>query len=110
MSPTKPPPSNSPSGRHSAPPPRGTPPSMMPPRRTWLWFLLILILNFFVVRLLSPGPEGPVTVPYTLFKEEVRKGNVQSIYSQGDSMSIPASEKRSARPLRTVKGRTRACL
>jgi cell division protease FtsH len=59
----------------------------MPPRRTWLWFLVILILNFILARLLSPGPAGPVTVPYTLFKEEVRKGNVQSIYSQGDSMT-----------------------
>jgi cell division protease FtsH len=60
---------------------------MMPPRRTWLWFLLILVANFFLVRLLSPGPEGPVTIPYTLFKEEARKGNVQAIYSQGDSMT-----------------------
>ena len=82
MSPTKTPPT-----RRSDPPPKGPPPPMMPPRRTWLWFLLILVANFFLVRLLSPGPEGPVTIPYTLFKEEVRKGNVQSIYSQGDSMT-----------------------
>ncbi|HEX7787110.1 MAG TPA: ATP-dependent metallopeptidase FtsH/Yme1/Tma family protein, partial [Methylomirabilota bacterium] len=82
MSPTKPPP-----GRRSDPPPKGTPPPMMPPRRTWLWFLAILVANFFLVRLLSPGPEGPVTVPYTLFKEQVSQGNVESIYSQGDSMT-----------------------
>ena len=30
-----------------------------------------------------PSPEAPVTVPYTLFKEEVRKGNVEAIYSRG---------------------------
>ena len=82
MSPSKPP-----SARRSDPPSQGSPSPTMPPRRTWLWFLLILVVNFFVVRLLSPAPEGPVTVPYTLFKEEVRKGNVRSIYSQGDSMT-----------------------
>ncbi len=34
-----------------------------------------------------PGPEAPVTVPYTLFKEEVGKGNVQAIYSRGDTLT-----------------------
>jgi cell division protease FtsH len=59
----------------------------MPPRKTWLWFVLVLVVNFFLVRLLMPGAEGPVTVPYTLFKEEVRKGNVQAIHSQGDTIT-----------------------
>src|SRR5215510_8389033 len=56
----------------------------MPPRRTWLWFLAVLAVNFLLVKFLMPGPEGPVTVPYTLFKEEVAKGNVQAIYSRAD--------------------------
>jgi cell division protease FtsH len=55
----------------------------MPPRRTWLWFALILLANFVLARFLVPGPEAPVTVPYTLFKEQVGKGNVHAIYSQG---------------------------
>ncbi len=59
----------------------------MPPRRTWLWFVLVLAANFWLARLLMPGPEGPVTVPYTLFKEEVGKGNVQAIYSRGDTLT-----------------------
>ena len=58
----------------------------MPPRRTWLWFALILLANFLVVRLLFPGPEAPVEAPYTFFKEEVRAGNVEAIYSQGDTI------------------------
>jgi cell division protease FtsH len=58
----------------------------MPPRRTWLWFLLVLLANYFLVRLLMPNPDAPVTVPYTLFKEEVRKGNVEAIYSRGDTI------------------------
>jgi cell division protease FtsH len=60
--------------------------STMPPRRSWLWFALILLANFLLVRLLFPGPEAPVEVPYTFFKEEVRVGNVEAIYSQGDTV------------------------
>src|SRR5215211_3305930 len=60
--------------------------SNMPPARSWLWFALILLANFLLVRLLFPGPEAPVEVPYTFFKEEVRAGNVEAIYSQGDTV------------------------
>jgi cell division protease FtsH len=60
--------------------------STMPPRRTWLWFALIVLANFLLVRLLFPGPEAPVEVPYTFFKDEVRAGNVEAIFSRGDSI------------------------
>jgi cell division protease FtsH len=60
--------------------------STMPPRRTWLWFALILLANFLIVRFLFPGAESPVEVPYTLFKEEIQAGNVEAIYSQGDTV------------------------
>jgi cell division protease FtsH len=70
-----------PNGRPGAPKAAGP---RMPPRKTWLWFVLVLIANFLLVRLLMPAAESPTTVPYTLFKEEVRKGNVQAIHSQGD--------------------------
>jgi cell division protease FtsH len=59
----------------------------MPPGRAWLWFVLVLIANYVLVRLLMPSPEGPVTVPYTLFKEEVGKGNVEAIHSRGDTIT-----------------------
>jgi cell division protease FtsH len=55
----------------------------MPPRRAWLTFLLILLANFLLVRWLFPGGESPVTVPYTLFREEVTRRNVEEIYSRG---------------------------
>ncbi|HEV3477608.1 MAG TPA: ATP-dependent metallopeptidase FtsH/Yme1/Tma family protein, partial [Rubrobacteraceae bacterium] len=58
----------------------------MPPRRSWLWFVLILLANFLLVRLLFPGPEAPVQIPYTFFKEQVREGNVEAIYTRGDSV------------------------
>jgi cell division protease FtsH len=59
----------------------------MPPGKSWLWFGLIVLANYFLVRLLIPSPEGPVTVPYTLFKEEVGKGNVAAIHSQGATIT-----------------------
>ena len=59
----------------------------MPPGKTWLWFMLILLTNFFLVRMLMPGAETPVTVPYTVFKEEVRKGNVVAIYGRADTIT-----------------------
>src|ERR687897_72609 len=58
----------------------------MPPARSWLWFALILLANFLLVRFLFPGPEAPIEVPYTFFKEEVRAGHVEAIYSQGDTV------------------------
>ena len=62
-------------------------PAKVPPRRTWLWFLAILAVNFLLARTLVPSAEGPVTVPYTLFKEEVGKGNVQAIHSRGEVLT-----------------------
>ena len=34
-------------------------PSKIPPRTTWVVFLVILLLNFWLVRLLLPGAEEP---------------------------------------------------
>jgi cell division protease FtsH len=59
----------------------------VPPGKTWLWFVLILLANFLLGRLLLPSPEAPITVPYTLFKQEVGKNNVAAIYSQGDAIT-----------------------
>jgi cell division protease FtsH len=59
----------------------------MPPRRTWLTFALILLVNFLLVRFVFPRPGAPVTVPYTLFKEEAAKGNVAEIFSRGESIT-----------------------
>src|SRR4029453_15685750 len=56
----------------------------MPPRRTWLWFLGVLAVNFLLAKFLMPGAEGPLPGPFTLFKEQVTKGNVQAIHSRAD--------------------------
>jgi cell division protease FtsH len=65
----------------------GKVPPGMPPRRMWLWFAAVLAINFVVARLLLPGPEAPLLIPYTLFKEEVTRRNVQAIYSRGDTLT-----------------------
>jgi cell division protease FtsH len=78
----------------------------MPPGRTWVWLLGVLLANYLLVSLLMPSPEAPVTVPYTLFKEEVSKRNVDAIYSQGESITgrfkapvaYPPADKKSAAP------------
>jgi cell division protease FtsH len=61
------------------------PPAKIPPGRTWLAFLFILLANYLLMRFLFPIPEAAV-VPYTLFKEEVGKGNVETIYSRGEAI------------------------
>ena len=35
----------------------------MPPARSWLWFALILLANFLLVRLLFPGPVEVTGLP-----------------------------------------------
>jgi cell division protease FtsH len=52
----------------------------------WWTFFALLLVNYLVMRFLFPDPDAPVTIPYTVFKEQVAKGNVKAIYSQGVSI------------------------
>ncbi len=61
-------------------------PAQMPSRRAWVVFLAILLVNVWLARTLFPS-ESVVTVPYTLFKEEVVRHNVSAIYSRGASIT-----------------------
>lgn len=67
--------------------PRDSAQPKMPRGNTWLIFVVALLANYLLAKLLMPGPEAPVTVPYTLFKTEVGKHNVQAIYSRGETIS-----------------------
>jgi len=96
-------------GRGTSPrenPPKSRPddPVRAPPRRAWWIFVAILLVNYLLVRFLFAAPES-VTIPYTVFKQEVARGNVEAIYSQGTSIEgrfgtavtwPPAGEPRSA--------------
>ena len=69
--------------------PAGTPKpggATLPPRKYWPWFLLVVLVNYLLVSYLFPQPNAPVTVPYTVFREEVGKGNVTAIYSRGTTI------------------------
>jgi cell division protease FtsH len=92
---------------------RGQPPAAkdsgqakVPPRQTWLWFLGVLLANYLLMRLLFPGAAASITVPYTLFKQEVGKSNVTAIYSRGESLTgrfakpvtYPPADEKSAAP------------
>ncbi|MFO1302227.1 MAG: ATP-dependent zinc metalloprotease FtsH [Burkholderiales bacterium] len=62
------------------------PDANLPGRKSWAVFAVILLLNWFLVRSLFPGAGDPLTIPYTIFKEQASKGNVASIYSRGNSV------------------------
>lgn len=68
-------------------PERPSAPPTMPPRRTWPALLLILIANFLLIRYIFPSGPAPTKIPYTLFKEEVAKRNVERVYSRGESLT-----------------------
>ena len=55
----------------------------VPPRRTWLAFFILLVLNYFLVSLFFPGPQGPEPISYTVFRAELAKDNVEAIHTQG---------------------------
>jgi cell division protease FtsH len=58
----------------------------LPPTRTWITFLLIVLANILIMRMLFP-PDKPAKVPYTLFKQEVIRGNVERIFSRGEELT-----------------------
>ncbi len=58
----------------------------IPSRRVWLTFILILLANYLLGRIFFPSTTV-ATVPYTLFKTEVERRNVQAIYSSGPSIT-----------------------
>jgi len=58
----------------------------MPPRRMWLTFLLMLGLNYLLVKTFFVDPDAPITLPYTTFKTEVKAKNVQAVYARGEML------------------------
>src|SRR5687767_3251598 len=66
----------------------GTSPTQqrVPTRRSWLTFLVIILVNYALVRMLFTRGEQALTIPYTLFKQEVTKRNVERIYARGEGI------------------------
>jgi len=55
------------------------------PQSWWVIFLAFMIVNYVVTRVFFPEPSA-VTIPYTLFKQQVEAGNVAAISSVGDAI------------------------
>jgi cell division protease FtsH len=72
-----------PSGERPGGTQRSVSPWHMPPRKTWLTFLIVLAVNYLIMRMIFPSPDAAITIPYTTFKQQVADGNVESIYSTG---------------------------
>jgi cell division protease FtsH len=79
-SPSKPP--QTPTGTQA------TPPEPNPLKRWswWLSFLVILLVNFFLISTLTPGPSQRTEVSYTFFRQQVLAGNVADISSRADTI------------------------
>jgi cell division protease FtsH len=73
-----------PDGRGAPPPPK---PPMLPryARRIWPFLLVLLALNYWVASTI-PDKKARVEIPYTVFKNQVRAGNVFSITSKGTAI------------------------
>jgi cell division protease FtsH len=79
----------------AAPPPSGAPStgpkdaaSARPrwrPQPWWLIFLVLVIGNYLAAQLFFPEPAW-ITIPYTVFKQQVEAGNVEDVTSVGDSI------------------------
>jgi cell division protease FtsH len=111
-------------GKIPAPTPAkpGTPQRpMMPPRKYWALFAFVLLVNYLVTSYLFPAADAPITVPYTVFREEVAKGNVSSIYSRATSIegrfktpvtwpppAAPTQSGQATHPPRPLPGESRA--
>jgi cell division protease FtsH len=74
----------SPDGRGAPPPPK---PPMLPrfARRIWPFLLLLFVLNYWIASTI-PDHKSRIEVPYTVFKNNVRSGNVIAITSKGTAI------------------------
>lgn len=50
------------------------------------FIVTLLILNYFISNMFNPKIES-IKIPYTVFRDEIAKGNVKSIYSKGELIS-----------------------
>ena len=71
--------------------PTATPASRPPRARSWwrwlLYAALLFAVNYTLVSFLAPGPSTQrVSVPYTLFDQQVQSANVSQITASGDTI------------------------
>src|SRR5687768_6481558 len=64
-----------------------------PSAKVWGWLIALLALNYFLGKYFFPGPEATVKIPYSLFRQQVEKGNVTEIFATGLSVTGSFEEK-----------------
>src|SRR5262249_16938879 len=64
---------------------RTPPPPKLQPRPWWLTFLILLAINWMLMRLFLPQPSY-LNIPYTFFKQQVEADNVADVISEGDAI------------------------
>ncbi len=62
------------------------PPKRFGGLRPWIILAVFVFANVLLAPVLFPEPTDRVTVPYTLFREQVRAGNVIEITSRGEAI------------------------
>lgn len=58
-----------------------------PSRNFWIWILAALLVNYALVKYMFPDQGAPPMIPYTVFKEEVARGNVKAIHGKGEQIN-----------------------
>src|SRR5689334_20647204 len=85
-------PGKPPARRPGTPAPTGRMPRLPGGRTFWIVVLSLLAINYLSVALFAPGKAKSVTIPYTApsgapgFLQQVEKGNVAKVKTQGTSM------------------------
>jgi cell division protease FtsH len=54
--------------------------------RFWITIAVVAVLNWFLVPLLFPEPQSRITIPFTVFTQQVAADNVAEITSRGDTV------------------------
>src|SRR5689334_7905286 len=87
--------------------PRGT--SSRPPVRRWWRYLLfpaLLVANFLLIQVITPGQPQRVEVSYTFFKQQVEADNVAQISTRADTIQGTFTHPVAYQPDRTVAAKT----
>src|SRR5579864_805523 len=83
--------------------------STRPPIRQWWRFLLfpaLLLANFLIIQVVTPGQPQRIEVSYTFFKQQVEANNVAQISTRADTIQGTFTQPVAYQPDLNVPGKT----
>jgi cell division protease FtsH len=83
--------------------------SSSPPIRRWWRYLLfpaLLLANFLLIQVVTPGQPQRVEVSYTFFKQQVEADNVAQISTRADTIQGTFTKPVAYQPDLTVPGKS----